>query len=545
MLRTDAVPEPLDPLIDALLADEFAAAPTLASALGADGYDDLLPDLTGSAIRAREARDDEWAARFSALPDDALSPDERIDRDLVLSTLRGRRVMRDWAVWRRNPDTYLNPGLSGVFYLLLHRTRPEAELADAAAARLRGVPALLDAARANLDAELASPIFVQRAIGQARAGVGYARDVVPGEVSSDSARSLLVSAGEVAASAYSEFGEWLEDLTGRAGGSYAIGEERYSALLIEKEGLSYGARELRERGQAAYDELAAEMRRRTAEIAGHDDWRALLEELNGDHPATPEEMRQGYADATARAREFCIEHELVTLPAGEECRVVPSPAFQRPILAVGSYMSPPAFKPSMTGHFFVPYPPDGVSPEEIQQRLATNSWHVMPTIAAHEAYPGHHWHLTHVQTRPRLVRKVFGTPYFSEGWGLYVEEMMRRKGFFTDPRHELCQVDARLFRAARIVVDTSLHMGEMTVEEAVTFMSTKASLSEPTARAEVGRYCTWPTQASSYLTGALEIDRIHDLWMAQSRGSLREFHDTIAGSGMLPIALAERAVLGP
>ena len=122
---------------------------------------------------------------------------------------------------------------------------------------------------------------------------------------------------------------------------------------------------------------------------------------------------------------------------------------------------------------------------------------------------------------------------------------MRRKGFFTDPRHELCQVDARLFRAARIVVDTSLHMGEMTVEEAVTFMSTKASLSEPTARAEVGRYCTWPTQASSYLTGALEIDRIHDLWMAQSRGSLREFHDTIAGSGMLPIALAERAVLGP
>ncbi|HZG94209.1 MAG TPA: DUF885 family protein, partial [Mycobacteriales bacterium] len=132
------MPEPLDPLIDALLADEFAAAPTLASALGADGYDDLLPDLTGSAIRAREARDDQWAARFSALPDDALSPDERIDRDLVLSTLRGRRAMRDWAVWRRNPDTYLNPGLSGVFYLFLHRTRPEAELAEAAAARLRG-----------------------------------------------------------------------------------------------------------------------------------------------------------------------------------------------------------------------------------------------------------------------------------------------------------------------------------------------------------------------------------------------------------------------
>jgi hypothetical protein len=116
----------------------------------------------------------------------------------------------------------------------------------------------------------------------------------------------------------------------RAGGSYAIGEERYSALLTEKEGLSYGARELRERGQAAYDELAAEIgggQRRSpgTRLAG------TAEELNGDHPATTEEMRQGYADATARAREFCIDHDLVTLPAGEECGSCPSPAFQRPI----------------------------------------------------------------------------------------------------------------------------------------------------------------------------------------------------------------------
>jgi uncharacterized protein (DUF885 family) len=108
----------------------------------------------------------------------------------------------------------------------------------------------------------------------------------------------------------------------------------------------------------------------------------------------------------------------------------------------------------------------------------------------------------------------------------------------------MCQVDARLFRAARMVVDTSLHMGEMTVEQAVDFMSTRASLSEPTARAEVARYCAWPTQAPSYLTGALEIDRIRAEWERQGRGPLRAFHDGIAGSGSLPLALAERAVLG-
>ena len=79
----------------------------------------------------------------------------------------------------------------------------------------------------------------------------------------------------------------------------------------------------------------------------------------------------------------------------------------------------------------------------------------------------------------------------------------------------------------------------MEFEEAVEFMRTKASLSEPTARAEVGRYCAWPTQASSYLTGCLEIERIRSLYP----GDTRSFNDTIAASGMLPIALAERATL--
>jgi uncharacterized protein (DUF885 family) len=180
----------------------------------------------------------------------------------------------------------------------------------------------------------------------------------------------------------------------------------------------------------------------------------------------------------------------------------------------------------------------------VQKRLETNSRHSIPTISVHEAYPGHHWHLVWMQQNPRPLRKVIGTSYFAEGWALYAEKLLREHGFFSDPRHELCQLDARVFRAARIVVDTSLHIGDMDFEEAVTFMSTKASLSEPTARAEVGRYCSWPTQASSYLTGSLEIERIRSQYLDAGKGDVRSFNDTIAGSGYMPIALAERAVMG-
>jgi uncharacterized protein (DUF885 family) len=216
-------------------------------------------------------------------------------------------------------------------------------------------------------------------------------------------------------------------------------------------------------------------------------------------------------------------------------------------------MAPPPFAPAGTttgvGHFFVPYPPDGATQEQIDARLATNNNHGSWSIAVHEAYPGHHWHLAWLswnasQGRARPLRFVLGSAYFVEGWGLYTEDLLREKGFFRTPEQELCQRDYRLFRAARIIVDTSLHLGEMTIEEATDFMATKTSLSRDTAAAEVLRYCAWPTQASSYLTGAMEIARMRERWESEARGSLREFHDLAGGSGRMPIGLVERTLFG-
>src|SRR5207237_7027016 len=188
--------------------------------------------------------------------------------------------------------------------------------------------------------------------------------------------------------------------------------------------------------------------------------------LNTDHPATPEAMLQAYTDWTERARSFLRSTGLVTLPDGEECRVEPSPPFQRPILAVASYGAPPPFRPGRVGHFFVPWPPDGTPPEQVTKRLSTNSFSTIPTVAVHEAYPGHHWHLTWMKDNPRRVRKMVTTPYFTEGWALFAERVMCEAEFFENPSQELAHLDARIFRAARIVVDTSLHIGDMEFEEA-------------------------------------------------------------------------------
>lgn len=527
----------IDALLGSFFERELDDAPVSASALGIDGYDDRLGDFTAEGFERRAADDRRWHDRFAAV-DGELSSEQQLDRDLVLSTLRGRRIMHDWAVWRRNPDTYLDPGLQGVFVLFLHRLHPDTELARAAANRLREVPGVLDAGRANLDPALVSPVFAERAKAQCAAAVRYARELLPAEVDAGPARDELAEAGAEAAEAYERFGAFLDELAGAAHGDHAIGESRYTALLRERELLDIDTAELARRGAQQYDELAAEMAEVATAIDRGADWRTMVGALNRDHPPDPDAMRATYAEWTARAREFLVERDLVTLPEGEACLVTPSPHFQRPIIAVASYSLPPPFRPTRTGHFFVPYPPDGTPDDEVQRRLEGNSYAEIPTVSVHEAYPGHHWHLVCAKENGRAVRHLFRSAYFAEGWALYTERMMCAQGFFTDPRQELMHLKDRLFRAARIVVDTGLHAGGMSFDDAVAFMTDRVGLPEPTAHAEVGRYCSWPTQASSYLTGSLEIERMARAWS----GSLKEFHDRIVRLGCMPVALHERGL---
>lgn len=542
-------------LIEEFLETEFRSSPVLASGLGLTEYDERLDDLSADAFHRRDDDAASYLARFEAIPDDGLDAGARIDRDLAVAMLRGRTIVADWEGWKRDPLTYSGPSLGGLFGLFLHRIRPEAELVDAAVSRLEQIPRALAQGRANLDPELAHSLIVERGLASAKAGARYVRDLLPNEAADASGQERLRVAGEAAGQAFDRWVEHLAGVRDKAHGDWRFGEERYTKLLRERESLSYDAASLRDRGQAEYDRLDVEMRALSLDIKGKDDWRAVLEEANEDHPPTEEAMRIAYAAETERAREFLARTGLVTLPEGESCVVEPSPVFQRPVIGVASYMGSPAFTDKRLGHFFVPFAPDGTSEEEIQKRLAANSHSGIPTTSVHEAYPGHHWHITWSKIHASRIRLVLGTPYFSEGWALYAERVMRERGFFTDPIQELNHLEATLFRAVRIVVDTSLHLGDMDYEEGVAFMMAKTPLPEPTARAEVGRYCWWPTQASAYLTGCLEILRIRERFLErQGLGGtdpsevdiavLRDFHDRLAGSGRLPLGLAERAVLG-
>lgn len=541
MTDSAAIPQ----LVGEYLDWYFQNYPIWASLVGADGFDTQLGDFSAGGFEHRQAGSERWLARLEAASTADTTATDAIDRDLLIATLRGERIMADWPTWRRDPAAYLTPVFASLFNPFLHRLRPDAELVDAAVERLRQVPEVLAACQANLDESLASALLVRRALGQAAAGRAFVTDSLPAMVEDGALRARLAEAAGPAADAFDATVGFLSGLAERATGDWRMGEQRYSALLRERELLDLDAATLHQRGLDAWGELDAEMNELARQVdPTAADWRSVTDRLADDHPPTVEAMRQEYDQQTERARQFLAQHALVTLPPGESCRVVPSPPFQRPLFAVAFYIAPPPLTDSLLGHFFVPYPPDGYAPDQVRERLRSNARAQQATTAVHEAYPGHHWHLSWMGRTQHTARKIFRTPYFAEGWALYAEKLMREHGYFTSAEEELAHLEARIFRAARIVVDTALHTMDLTVQQAEDYMATRGTLNRETAVAEVNRYCSWPTQAPAYLTGCLEIERIREDYLAAGRGGLRDFNDQLAGSGCLPLGLARRAVLG-
>jgi uncharacterized protein (DUF885 family) len=530
-------PETFGHAVGELIARELEESPRMASVLGCDEFDHRLDDLSAAGFERRRSGDRRWLDRFEGFDADALDPEEQIDRALVIATLGQRLALADWQEWKRSPEGYLETGVTELF---LQGLRPEDELTAAAVDRLEGIGAVLDEAEKNLDPTLADRLIVERSLGECTANIGFARDEVARLATDPANQDRLAAAGEVAARAYERCAAFLGRLAPGCTGTYVLGEERYNEVLRKGELLDTDLRALKRQGWDEFHRVAGEMDQVASLIAGGSDgWPAVVHRLQQVHASTIDGMRAEYEVACRDARKFMTDHGLVTNPPDEHCHVVPAPAAVRATLAVACYVSPPMFRPSKDGYFFVPYPVDGGDADEVAGLLESNAAYAIPTTAVHEAYPGHHWHLmTMKEARP--VRRIFTSTYFVEGWALYTEGMMRDAGFFS-PEGGLGQLEARLLRAARIVVDTSLHTGEMSFDEAVDFMHEKVAVPLPTARSEVARYCAWPTQASAYLTGAMAIERARDDWLAAG-GSLQVFHDSLARSGALPVPLAVRAI---
>ena len=531
--------------IDELLKD----APVAATFVGDHRYDDKLGDYTPSALAGQRERLGKWLKKFEGYTTRGWSLDERIDHMLTVQITKS--FIRDFDKIRgvyRNPGTAVDECLNGVYLLIVRDFAPLPERMRNILSRLHEAPRVLAEGRALIIPPEAPKIWVEVALESAQQGVGLLAGFVPMLAeSTPDLKPSVIAAAQTAAGALQEYAAWIEQsVLPQAAGDFAAGKKLFDEILRENHLVDYDSDELRATGWRLYEETERQMKELAAQIDPGKTVKQLLEGAKHNHP-TAEGLLDAYRQKMAEARQFVIDHDIATIPAGESIRVAPTPAFLRPIIPYAAYMMPGFLEKFQEGVFVVTPVDDGAEAEAAEKKLRGHPFADIPVTALHEAYPGHHLQLTVANTIGSLPRKLGGflSTLFVEGWAFYCEELMEQLGFIALPIQRLARLQAQLWRASRIIIDASLHTGQMTVDAAITFLVERAGLEPDDAKAEVRRYTLSPTQPQSYLMGKLQIlDIIAEYRRRHPNATLRQMHDAILGCGSLPPKLMRLRLFG-
>lgn len=172
--------------------------------------------------------------------------------------------------------------------------------------------------------------------------------------------------------------------------------------------------------------------------------------------------------------------------------------------------------------------------------------YVLEALTLHEAVPGHHLQISlnaELESLPSYRRNAYLSA-FGEGWGLYSEFLGIEAGFYQDPYSDFGRLTYEMWRAARLVVDTGMHMYGWSRDRAMKFMSENTALSLHNVKTETDRYISWPAQALSYKIGELTIKRLrHEAEQALGEDfDIREFHHQILRHGSVPMSVLEEQI---
>ncbi len=313
------------------------------------------------------------------------------------------------------------------------------------------------------------------------------------------------------------------------------GAEYYGALLANYTTTDLSADEIHAIGLREVDRIHGEMRAIMKEVGFDGTLQEFFEYTRTDDRFYYDSREQYLADAQAK-----IDAIETKLP--EYFGVLPTdPLVIKPV---------EAFREKSAGKAFYQRPaPDGSRPGTYYvnlYNLKDMSKNELEALAYHEGLPGHHLQLS-IQTQLGDVpafRRFGGVTAYSEGWGLYSEELPKEMGFYTDPYSDFGRLGMELWRAARLVVDTGLHHKRWSRERAIAYLTENTPNPDGDIRKSIERYIVYPGQATAYMIGKLKImelrtrarDRLGDAF------DIRGFHDTILTSGPVPLSIMEENV---
>jgi uncharacterized protein (DUF885 family) len=539
-----------------------------------------------------------------------LSPSHHIDRDVALAQVRFQLFLHQSRHYtERCLDTYTDEPFRAVDFQLqgMTPTGPgtygTVEEWDLLIARVGQVPNYMRNARQQLKNGIATKntpdfrMLFRNGIKTAEADAHYfdttlpeiahAR-VAPGpehdRIIFELARASNVAAGQYRTLRNYVAEQFFDDPTKEsgvkkifAGDRFAMGESAYNWSLRNNLRVESSAAKLYDDSWPIVESTQREMVTLAREIGKKHEWtlpedgnaavRQVFDELGKDYPKTDAEMVSWYRDAAFRLVEYSRKTGLFDVPADYKLDVIETPAPLRASIDGAAYYPAPPFRNTGVGRFYVTPTDNDVA------QLKENNRSALADLSAHEGFPGHDWYYKVLTQRRADVSPVrWLTPgavedsssmwedsMSAEGWGLYAEALMAEPrpnaphGFYT-PEERLYQLQGKLYRDLRVRIDTGIHTGKLTYNQAVDLFSQvvnflpgscsdAAALKNEAKRAScdsadkaIFRYSKWPTQAITYRLGKDEIYALRAAAQkkAGSKFDLKRFHLLFIEQGTIP-----------
>ncbi len=480
-----------------------------------------------------------------AVDPSGLSLEEGIDRKLLIGLLESEvHSAETRRIWENDAALYV-PAYQIGRLLEPQSAEPATERQTALLALLGKLPQRIEQARENL--RKPPRRFTESAIFKTQGSIATLEKEAPALANAgDTPADEYTSAVNDAITTLHAFEQFLQDdVLPRSTGSWALGKEHYDYILQHRWHLDADADDILARGQQAFAETEALAQEVSERIEPGKHWSEVYETLKDQHPPA-DGIKQAYQAQIDKARAFVIENQIVTLPAGERVITIDTPPAMRRSSPFGTFQMVDQFGEGLEGRLVLTPIEDWMTPQQQAERLRSHHDAWIPVIAVHEAYPGHHVDGLKTRENPRLLRKVVQEPIFSEGWGLFTEELLFEQGFLQGDDVRLTQLRNRLWRAARVILDVSLQTGQMSFEQAVDFLVERVRFERYAAELEVGMYIVRPTYVLGYLIGMQEIMSIRDEWIETygEPSPPSQFYDPLLRVGALPPVLVRESLFG-
>jgi len=541
------------------LADRFhqrwlEANPFVASMYGLPGYDDLVPDESEEGAQAWRAEVARFGREADAIAPGSLTLADAVTLDCTREAAEQELAMIDMARVEYTVTAMQYAGPPSLLAVAARTVLLDEMAAEAYLIRLRRSGAWLDQiserlragarkgrlpvaplteqaitwAEGVLAAPVPEPLLAPRPPqGWDRAAAWEAeRRSVAAEVVKPALERWVATIRELLPNARPSGQAGLVHLPGGAE-DYARAVRCYTTLPLQPEELH----------QTGLDHIAA-LEARAVKLgaglglSGLDEVFAALRDSAGKLP--PAEAIREAAVAVKRAEARAAE--VFPQPLPPPCEVTPMPEVVA-VSGAAPHYTPPRLDGGRAGTFWF----------NTERPTAGTGWDI-EVVAFHEAVPGHHLQLSRLQLLTDLpaLQRQRSLPVFSEGWGLYAEQLAEEAGLYADDRGLLGSISSALMRAVRLVVDTGLHYFGWSRERALEFMAEHVPMPREFLAAEIDRYVVMPGQALAYLTGKLEIIRLRE--EAQRRQGpdfdLPAFHAAVLDHGSLPMPTLARSIAG-